>query len=265
MASIIRQTIADLSVLVWENAPQPDCLLVVLHSLGEDAAAFINLAPYFANHLPNVRIIAPDGPEAFRMHGEVAPRGRQWFDLNIADLQAQRFAKPDESTGETGGDMSADMPADMMAEIMTRLQNGVKQAHTGLAACLAECLNTFGIAPQRLMLFGFSQGGMMALHTGLRLPQPPAAIVSAAGALLLPSLNTPATPPPVLLMHGEADEVVPVAALDMAAASLKASGVAVECMRVAGLGHTIDEAGFAASAEFFKTHLPPSPIIKAEA
>ena len=97
----------------------------------------------------------------------------------------------------------------------------------------------------------------MALHTGLHLPQAPAAIVSVAGALLLPppAKAGKQKSPPVLLIHGEADEVVPVAALDIAKATLTTGGVGVETLRLAGLGHTINDEGFEAVGRFLATHL----------
>lgn len=251
MAQVTRQNIADLSVLVWQddspndspndslNGAKPDCLLVLLHGVGDEGAGLMNLAPYFASHLPSAIIIAPDAPQAFPYTDGVKSTARQWFDLQAVGLQ-----NPDAAQATMAN----------MAEAMGQLHGGITTAHNSLAKCLAECLKRFGIPPNRLALFGFSQGGMMALHTGLHLPQAPAAIVSVAGALLLPPpAKSPS--PPVLLIHGEADEVVPVAALDIAKTTLTAQGVAVEEMRISGLGHTINDEGFEATMRFLTKHL----------
>jgi phospholipase/carboxylesterase len=97
---------------------------------------------------------------------------------------------------------------------------------------------------------GFSQGAMTALFTGLRRATPPAALLAYSGALLAPEALTAeiVSRPPVLLVHGEADEVVPVQASRNAEAALRAAGVPVQALYRPGLGHGIDEAGLAAGA-----------------
>jgi phospholipase/carboxylesterase len=111
-------------------------------------------------------------------------------------------------------------------------------------------LSRLSLPASALALAGFSQGAMMALHTGLRLPEPPAAILAYSGALLAPE-SLPAEvvarpPPPVLLVHGELDGVVPVRASRMAEAALLAAGVPVEALYIPRLDHSIDESGLAA-------------------
>jgi phospholipase/carboxylesterase len=91
---------------------------------------------------------------------------------------------------------------------------------------------------------------MTALHAGLRMAEPPAAILAYSGALLapesLPAEIAASPPPPVLLVHGEVDGVVPVRATRMAEAALRAAGVPVEALYLPGLDHSIDDTGLAA-------------------
>lgn len=98
---------------------------------------------------------------------------------------------------------------------------------------------------------GFSQGAMTVLHAGLRRAVPPRAVLAYSGALL-GGLDGVTCRPPVLLVHGEIDEVVPAQRSRDAAASLRADGVAVELVLSPRLGHGIDDAGLSAGALFLQ-------------
>ena len=189
-------------------------LVVLLHGLGADGADLIDLAPHWGAALPHAAFVAPNAPEPCDM----APYGRQWFSLQ--DRQ----------------------PAVMAA--------GAKRAAAALEAFLAAELARLGLPGSALALVGFSQGCMMALYAGLRRPAAPAAILGYSGALLAAEAlaGEIACRPPVLLVHGEADEVVPVAASRAAETALRAAGVPVESLYRPGLGHGIDEPGLAAGA-----------------
>lgn len=187
-------------------------LVVLLHGVGADGADLIELAPAWAEGLPHAAFIAPDGPEVCDM----APYGRQWF-----SLQDRR-------------------PASLAAEL--------RRAAPALDGFLDAELARLGLGPEALALAGFSQGAMMALFTGLRRPQAPAAILAYSGALAAPE-TLPAEirgRPPVLVVHGEADDIVPAAAGRAAEQALRAAGVPVESLYRPGLGHGIDDAGLAA-------------------
>ena len=188
---------------------KPRALVVLLHGLGADGADLLGLAPAWCAVLPEVEFVAPNAPEPCDM----APVGYQWFSLQSRD------------------------PMTMMA--------GVAQAAPVLDGFLDELLAEHGLDESRLALVGFSQGTMMALHVGLRRARPPAAIVGYSGALLAgPELFLQVRArPPVLLVHGDADPIVPVSALDAAAIGLRAVGISVETERRPGLGHSIDEVG----------------------
>jgi phospholipase/carboxylesterase len=186
-------------------------LVVLLHGLGADGADLIDLAPVWARALPKAAFVAPHAPD----HYEAAGFGRQWFPL-------------------------WDRSADALAE-------GADRAQLWLDRFLDGELARLGVSDYALM--GFSQGAMMALHTGLRRKMPPKAILAFSGALIAPARLVEATGhPPILLVHGEADEVVPPERSRTAADRLRASGHDVQALYIPGLGHGIDDAGLATAA-----------------
>lgn len=199
----------------------PRKLVVLLHGVGADGHDLIDLAPGWGKAAaPDALFIAPDGPEPY----DGAPFGRQWFSLR---------------------DRSPAM-----------LEAGVRAARAVLDPFLDSELARLGLTDADLALVGFSQGAMTALFTGLRRRAAPAAVLAYAGALLgpesLPAEKTAGRPPPVLLVHGEADEVVPAAASRMAERALREANVEVESLYRPGLGHGIDEAGIALGSLFLQ-------------
>ncbi|NQW09362.1 MAG: alpha/beta fold hydrolase [Alphaproteobacteria bacterium] len=196
----------------------PRALVVMLHGLGADGNDLISIAPLWAPHLPFAAFVAPDAPEPCDM----APFGRQWFSLQDRDPQA------------------------MLA--------GVRAAAPILDAFLDAELDRLGLGADRLALVGFSQGTMTALYTAPRRPAPVAGIVGYSGALLSgPGLAAEAAAtPPVLLIHGTADPIVPFAAMAAARNGLEAAGFMVETHERPGLGHGIDEEGLRLALGFLQ-------------
>ncbi|MEE9140674.1 MAG: dienelactone hydrolase family protein [Alphaproteobacteria bacterium] len=193
-------------------------LVILLHGVGADGADLIGLAPHWAHALPHAVFVSPHAPYAFDM----APMGRQWFSLTDVDPQA--------------------------------LLAGVRRAAPALDAFIDAALEDRGLGPDRLALVGFSQGTMMALHVGLRRAEAVACIVGYSGALIGPETldRELRSRPPVLLVHGDQDPVVPPQALPAAAAALEAQGVAVETHVRPGLGHGIDGEGLALGGRFLE-------------
>ncbi len=189
-------------------------LVVLLHGLGADGQDLIQLAPDWAEALPKAAFIAPDAPQPCDM----APYGRQWFSVQ-----------------------------DRSPAVMA---TGVRSAAAILGPLIEAELARFGLPPEALALAGFSQGAMMALQLGLRRCPTPAAILAYSGALLAPeSLAAELTGrPPVLLVHGEADDIVPIAASRAAEAALREAGVPVEAIYRPALPHAIDPTGIEAGA-----------------
>lgn len=200
------------------NGGAADALVVMLHGLGADGNDLIGIAPVWGRELPSVAFSSPNAPYPCDM----APFGRQWFSLQSRD------------------------PADMLA--------GIRSAAPILNAYLDAELERVGLGPDKLALVGFSQGTMMSLYTALRRPAPVAGIVGYSGALIAGDLpDDPVTAkPPVVLVHGTADEVVPFGAMEAAATGLAAAGVAVESVPRPGLGHGIDEVGLGVGAAFLR-------------
>lgn len=196
-------------------------VVVLLHGLGADGNDLIQLAPLLGQALPDAAFAAPHAGQPCDM----APMGRQWFPLQDTS------------------------PAALLA--------GAEAAVPGLERFLDAELARHGLSAGRLALLGFSQGGMMALHVGLRRSPPVAGICVFSGALVgaerLPGAL--AGRPPVLLVHGDSDEVIPHQAMPAAGAALKASGVPVTMETRPGLGHGIDEEGIRRAAAFLRRHL----------
>ena len=199
----------------------PKQLVVLLHGLGADGNDLISLAPYLAQVLPEAAFVSPNAP----FPCDMAPFGRQWFSLQ-------------ERTPEA-------------------MLGGIRMSAPILEGFLDAELETAELTAERLALVGFSQGTMMALHVGLRREAALGAIVGFSGALLAPELLAEEirSRPPVLLVHGAADEVVPAQALPAAVAALEANQVPVTQELRPGLGHSIDERGLQLAMSFLKEAL----------
>ena len=131
----------------------------------------------------------------------------------------------------------------------------MRKADPGLRAFILAEARKAQLPLSSVALVGFSQGTMMALQTGLRLPEPPAAIVGFSGHLagaahLAAEIKVK---PPVLLIHGAADEVIPCQAIHHARNALAAAGVAVQWQIRPGLGHGIDPEGLQAAGLFLRS------------
>jgi len=184
-------------------------LVVLLHGYGADGNDLIGLAPHWQRMLPTVAFVAPNAPEPCAG----APMGYQWFAIARMD------------------------PHEM--------QRGVEGAARGLNEFLDSELKRLGLGDDRLALVGFSQGTMMALHVGLSRPVRPACIVGFSGMLAGAPPQLGAGAPPILLIHGDADQMIPPGAIFDAATRLGHAGANVQWHISPGVGHSIDEAGLA--------------------
>jgi phospholipase/carboxylesterase len=195
---------------------KPRRLVVLLHGYGSDGNDLIGLAPHWARQIPDAEFLSPHAP--FPCEG--APFGHQWF--SFADRS----------------------PAAILA--------GAKAAAAILDAFLDEALAARGLTDDDLALVGFSQGTMMSLYVAPRRPRALAGVVGYSGALLgAEDLAAEIrSRPPMLLVHGEADPVVPFAELARAAAALKAAGLAVTTEARPRLPHSIDEQGLLLGGRF---------------
>jgi len=196
-------------------------LVVFLHGYGADGNDLIEIGRAWAGLLPDAAFISPHAP---RPCGQ-APMGREWFPLTFRD--------PDERW------------------------TGVNAAAPQLNAFLDAELTRRNLPNSALALVGFSQGTMMALHVGLRRVESPAAIVGYSGMLVIPEEIDPdkfageiVNRPPVLLVHGDQDQLIPVEALMHAAQGLAALEVPVEWHISPGVAHGIDQEGLRQGGEF---------------
>ncbi len=196
-------------------------LVVFLHGYGADGNDLIDIGRAWQSQLPDTAFVSPHAP---RPCGQ-SPQGHEWFPLT--------FRNPDERW------------------------LGVNAAAPALQQFLDAELARRKLQPSALALVGFSQGTMMSLHAGLRRAAAPAAIVGYSGMLVLPNDGPPeaiaseiTSRPPVLLIHGDQDELIPVQALLMGSQALAALEVPVEWHISPGVGHGIDQEGLRHGGEF---------------
>ncbi|WP_135078712.1 dienelactone hydrolase family protein [Terasakiella sp. SH-1] len=210
-------------------------LVVMLHGFGADGQDLIGLAPCFSQPLPNTVFHAPDGAQPC----EISPFGRQWFSLAQSDPEYLR------RNAETQ-DIAFEGMYDEACKAAGPIENYID-----------SLMEDYQLHSNQVALVGFSQGTMMALHIGLRRTSPFACIVGFSGALVGAShlAAEKQADCPVLLVHGEADDMLPVRAVDLAAEGLKQAGVSPQVIKRPGLPHAIDEVGTIGCANFLRTHL----------
>ena len=204
-----------LEALHWGPASKgtPRHLVVLCHGLGADGHDLIDLAPAWGDACPDAIFASVHAPQV-----HYSGFGRQWWPV-----------------------------ADRHPEVM---EEGARHAALYLNAFIDAELARLGLPADAYALMGFSQGAMTALFTGLRRPVAPRAVLAYSGALIVPGklASECANKAPVLLVHGESDEVVPVSRSREAEAALKAAAIPVEASYVPRLGHGIDDSGIALGA-----------------
>jgi phospholipase/carboxylesterase len=194
----------------------PRKIVLLLHGFGSSGSDMISFAPQWQEAMPDALFLAPHAPSRCGVMGA----GYQWWGLSGFHPQA--------------------------------LAGGASSAAPALDAFIDRKLAQYELTEADLALVGFSQGTMMALHIGLRRPRPVAAIVGYSGMLTgaWELHHHPADRPPVLLVHGSADPIVPVGALHMAESELKRAGVEVQTHLSHGLGHSVDPVGLRLGRDF---------------
>jgi phospholipase/carboxylesterase len=193
-------------------------LVVLLHGFGADGNDLIELAQHWRPLLPDAAFVAPNAHQPCAG----APMGRQWFPLSAARGVDDARSADDR-------------------------WKGAESAKPVIDAFLDEELAKYGLDESRLGLCGFSQGAMMALHVGLRRPRAPAAIVGFSGLLIGPerlgearARDAKGAPPPILLVHGDQDPMIPVDAMFIAANDLAEANFPTQWHLSMGVGHGID-------------------------
>jgi phospholipase/carboxylesterase len=208
------------------GAPKGEATSIVIfvHGYGANGADLLGLAGPLAPHLPGTAFYSPDAPE--RCPG--APMGFQWFPIPWLDGSPEAAAEA-----------------------------GLLAAADDLGAFVDATLAEEGLAPDRLVLLGFSQGTMLSLHVAPRREDPVAAVVGFSGRLIKPEALAAETVsrPPILLIHGDADEVVPPQSLPEAGNAMTAAGFEVYAHVMQGTGHGIAPDGLSAALGFMREKL----------
>ncbi len=202
---------------------EPKQLVVLLHGYGSDGNDLIGLAPALAEVAPDALFVAPNAPEPCTG----VPYGYQWFRIAFdGDRVASR-------------------------------QAGLETARPVLEAYLAELWQATGLGSAQTILGGFSQGAMMALHTGVMIQPPLLGIVAVAGAFVPPAgYDAPDHQrAPVCVVHGDMDGVVPYAMGESAARQLEAAGYRVQFHRARGVAHGISPDGLGFIAGFLRERI----------
>jgi phospholipase/carboxylesterase len=192
----------------------PRQIVLLLHGYGSNGADLISFAPHWRKALPDALFLAPNAPQ--RCGGS----GYQWWPLPAFTPHA--------------------------------LAAGASSAAPAINDFIDRKLAQYGLSEEKLALVGFSQGTMMALHVGLRRGRQVAGILGYSGMLTstadLAGQNP--TKPPVLLIHGSNDPIVPVAALHAAEQALRRAGIEVATHVSMGVGHSVDPAALRLGGEF---------------
>lgn len=202
----------------------PRSMVILLHGYGSNGDDLMSLVSYWRAALPNTVFMAPNAPETC----PGAPDGYQWWSL--ADLGRESRAA------------------------------GVRQAAPLVNAFIDTHRTAYDLPNNKVALVGFSQGTMMALHVGPRRAEAMAGIVGYSGMLAdAEALQTELkTKPPLLLIHGDADQMVPFAAMGQAETAFRQLGFEISARASRGLGHSIDEAGLRLGADFLARALNTS-------
>ena len=199
-------------------------VVMFLHGYGADGADLLGLADPLGPHLPDTVFIAADAPERSMAN----PMGYQWFPIPWIDGSTDAAAA-----------------------------EGMRRSARLLDAMIDRVLAEEGIDADQLILFGFSQGTMMSLHVAPRRTDPVAGIVAFSGRLMVPERlgEEKLSSPPVLLIHGDADDVVPFAEMQAAGEALQGAGFTVYAHVMEGTGHGIAPDGLSVALAFIREHL----------
>ncbi len=208
----------------YEHKPQngdPKHMVIMLHGLGSNGQDLISLAPILSSYVPDAVFISPDAPFTCDMVPAGYPNSYQWFSLQDRDPK--------------------------------KMLEGVKVAFPLIAEFIEDQAKRYEIDYENIALLGFSQGTMTALYTAMRLKQKVAGVLGYSGALIGDCSSKDLHKIPVCLIHGKSDDVVPVAAWEMAKESLISNGFDFSGHTTDYLTHSIDQAGIESGGEFLRS------------
>ena len=214
-----------MSIFVTGNTTTPTSMVILMHGYGANGEDLIDLGREWQEHFPDTVFIAPNAPTIC----ELSPLGYQWFSLTDWSPVA--------------------------------MDQGARRAAPWINELIDTQLKAYGVAPEKLVLSGFSQGTMMGLYVALRRPQRIAGVLGYSGALLCADEWPHITlqKPPICLVHGIADNVVPVAAYYHAAQMFEQNDFDFEGHVLHGLLHGINQYGIDIGTAFLGRVLGNSP------
>ena len=203
---------------------ETDALVVLLHGYGADGADLLGLAEVLSPHLPGTAFVAPNAPE--RCVGN--PMGYQWFPIPWLDGSSEEAA-----------------------------ESSMRAALDDLQAYLDAVIEEEAVGPEGTLILGFSQGTMMALHAAPRRRDPVAGVIGFSGRLLRPEMleEEAVSRMPVLLLHGDMDDVVPPESMPQAGEALSEAGFEVFAHVMKGTGHGIAPDGLNVALAFMRERL----------
>ena len=199
-------------------------VVLFLHGYGADGADLLGLADPLAPHLPDTVFYAVDAPTRSMAN----PMGFQWFPIPWIDGSSEAAAA-----------------------------EGLRHSAKLLDGFIDKVLADEGLAPENLILFGFSQGSMMSMHVAPRRQDPVAGIVAFSGRLMFPEMlgDEALSKPPVMLIHGNADDVVPFEEMQIAAEALQSNDFHVYGHVMDGTAHGIAPDGLSVALAFIRQQL----------
>ena len=203
---------------------EDNSLVIFLHGYGADGADLLGLADPLSEHLPDTVFVAPNAPEQCTGN----PMGYQWFPIPWIDGSSEEES-----------------------------ERGMTQAVDDLNAYVDATMEEEGVSEAETILVGFSQGTMMALHIAPRREDQFAGIVAFPGRLLRPELlaDEAKSKPPVVLIHGDQDDVVPPISMPEAGDALQEAGFPVYGHVMKGTGHGIAPDGLGVALSFIGQQL----------
>ena len=195
-------------------------LVIFCHGYGADGTDLLGLANYFQQALPDAYFISPNAPENCAMN----PSGYQWFDFTSND------------------------PVLIWSKLIT--------AGVILNKFIDEKLEDLNLTDKDLSLVGFSQVTMMSLHVGLRREKSMNAIVGFSGRIIREDTlnNELKSKPPIYLIHGDQDPMVPYKDTINAAKILKKHNVEVQTHISKNTQHSIAEDGLEIAIKFLASN-----------
>jgi phospholipase/carboxylesterase len=208
---------------------KPDSLVILLHGYGSNGADLISLAPYWSKLLPGAAFVSPNAIEPVPQ----VPGGYQWFPISNLDPRL--------------------------------MEHGARSAAQSVDRFIDRELEKYGLTSDRLALVGFSQGTMMALYSGLRRERQVAGVLGYSGALVGRGRlkDEMKSKPPILLIHGDLDPTIPVAAMFDAAEALAEAGHGAQWHLSYGVPHSIGPDGLELGGAFLASQLKVGRLVGA--